>query len=300
MPVVTTLHTVLREPDSHQRRVMEEIAEIAARLVVMSRHSCRLLQEVFRVPESKIDVIPHGVPDLPLADSRLFKAPLGIETQTVLLSFGLLSPNKGLENVIRALPQIVSRHKEVVFLIVGATHPHLMRREGDRYRCELHSLARSLGVEANVRFEHRFVRPDEMANYISAADIYITPYRHEAQVSSGTLAYALGAGKAIISTPYWHAAELLADGRGVLVPFEDPAAIAEKTIDLLENEVSRHAMRQRAYQYGRTMVWRNVARRYMKSFQSALSERHRISSSSPASSTSAADFYATAYGQRAG
>jgi glycosyltransferase involved in cell wall biosynthesis len=272
MPLVTTLHTVLQEPDVNQRRVMEEIAALSSRLIVMSRHSARLLQDVFRVPTDKIDLIHHGVPDLPFTDSSLFKASFGIEGKMVLLTFGLLSPNKGIENVIAALPEIVSRRKNVVFLIVGATHPHIMRREGDRYRRQLQTLARDLGVEANIQFHHRFVRPDEMADFIGAADIYITPYRHEAQVSSGTLAYALGAGKAIISTPYWHAAELLANGRGVLVPFQDPNAIAQKAIGLLENEDSRYVMRKRAYMFARAMVWKNVARLYMESFQRAKSD----------------------------
>jgi glycosyltransferase involved in cell wall biosynthesis len=269
MPVVTTLHTVLSQPDASQRRVMEEIARISARLVGMSRHSSRVLQEVFKVPATKIDLIHHGVPDLPFADSETCKTALGLESKTVLLSFGLLSPNKGIENIIAALPEIVSRNKNATLLVVGATHPHLMRQEGDRYRRQLQTLAQTLGVDSHVKFHHQFVSPADMARFIGAADIYITPYRHEAQVCSGTLAYALGAGKAIISTPYWHAAELLANGRGVLVPFEAPNAIAAQTIRLMENDGLRHAIRKRAYLYGRTMIWRNAARRYRESFQRA-------------------------------
>ena len=273
MPVVTTLHTVLREPDSNQRIVMDEIAALSDRLIVMSEHSSQLLQEVFGVAEEKIDVIPHGVPDLPFGDPNYYKDSSGTEGKAVLLTFGLLSPNKGIESVIEALPRVVAEHPEAVYVIVGATHPHIRRREGDQYRLQLQALARKLGVERNVIFHNRFVSPEEMAQFVGSADIYITPYRHEAQAVSGTLAYALGAGKAIISTPYWHAAELLAEGRGVLVPFEDSDAIATATIELLDNEVARHAMRKRAYLYGRDTVWNKAAESYMSTFVRARSDR---------------------------
>jgi len=273
MPVVTTLHTVLREPDAMQRAVMDEIAVLSDRLIVMSEHSSQLLQEVFRVPEEKIDVIPHGVPDLPFGDPNYYKDSSGTEGRAVLLTFGLLSPNKGIERVIEALPRIVAEHPDVMYMVVGATHPHIRRREGDRYRLQLQALARKLGVERNVIFHNRFVSPEEMAQFVGSADIYITPYRYEAQAVSGTLAYALGAGKAIISTPYWHAAELLADGRGVLVPFEDSDAIATVAIELLDNEVARHAMRKRAYLYARDTVWSKAAESYMSTFVRARSDR---------------------------
>src|ERR1700724_939042 len=219
MPVITTLHTVLREPNPDQRLVMEEIAAISDRLIVMSQLSSQFLQEIFKVPGSKIDMVPHGVPDLPFLDPNFYKDRFGVEGKAVLLTFGLLSPNKGIENVIRALPQILSKHENVVYLVAGATHPHILRREGDKYRASLQALAKEVGVESQVMFHDRFVTPEEMAEFIGAADIYITPYRYEAQVVSGTLAFALGAGKAIISTPYWHALELLDDRRGALVPF---------------------------------------------------------------------------------
>ena len=222
MPVVTTLHTVLREPDPDQRIVMEEIAELSDRLIVMSQLSSQFLQEIFKVPGSKIDMVPHGVPDLPFMDPNFYKDRFGVEGKAVLLTFGLLSPNKGIENVIQAMPDILAKHKNVVYMVAGATHPHILRREGDLYRNYLQALAKEVGVESNVIFHNRFVSPAEMVEYIGAADIYITPYRHEAQVVSGTLAYALGAGKAIISTPYWHAIELLDDRRGALVPFQNP------------------------------------------------------------------------------
>src|SRR5207244_2147819 len=259
MPVITTLHTVLREPSLDQRLVMEEIAAVSDRLVVIGERSAQILQEIFKVPGDKIDFIPHGVPDLPFVDPNFYKDRFRTEGKAVLLTFGLLSPNKGIENVIQALPRILSQHDDVVYMVAGATHPHVLRRDGEEYRTYLQALAKDLGVESHVIFHNQFVSAEEMVELISAADIYITPYRHEEQVVSGTLAYALGAGKAIISTPYWHALELLDDRRGALVPFGNPIAIAEKTIELLDNDAARHAMRKRAYLYARNMVWERVA-----------------------------------------
>jgi glycosyltransferase involved in cell wall biosynthesis len=273
MPVVTTLHTVLREPNPDQMLVMEEIAEISDRLIVMSELSSQFLQEIFKVPGSKIDMVPHGVPDLPFLDPNFYKDRFGVEGKAVLLTFGLLSPNKGIENVIQALPQILSKHKNVVYMVAGATHPHILRREGDKYRASLQALAKEMGVDSQVIFHNRFVSPEEMVEFIGAADIYITPYRHEAQVVSGTLTYALGAGKAIISTPYWHAIELLDDRRGALVPFQNPDAIAHKAVELLDTPAIRHAMRKRAYLFAREMIWKRVAQGYMESFARVRSDR---------------------------
>jgi glycosyltransferase involved in cell wall biosynthesis len=275
MPFVTTLHTVLRDPDRDQRAVMEEIATLSDRLIVMSQQSRDILQETFHVPSDKIDLIPHGIPDLPFTDPTFYKDGFGTEGKDVLLTFGLLSPNKGIENVIKALPSILAKHSNVVYMVSGATHPHVLRQEGDRYRQYLKTLAKDIGVEANVIFRNRFVSPQEMMELIGAADIYITPYKHKAQVVSGTLAYALSAGKAIISTPYLHAIELLDDERGALVPFDDPEAIAAKTVELLDNGTARHAMRKRAYLYARDMVWSRVAQKYMKSFERIYNERSR-------------------------
>jgi glycosyltransferase involved in cell wall biosynthesis len=275
MPVVTTLHTVLREPNADQRIVMEEIAALSDRLIVMSRQSSEILQEVFHVPLSKIDLIPHGIPNVAFTDPSFYKDGFGTEGKDVLLTFGLLSPNKGIENVIHALPSILSRHSNVVYMVSGVTHPHVLRRDGDKYRQSLQNLAKELGVESNVIFRNRFVSPQELVELIGGADIYITPYRHKGQVVSGTLAYALSAGKAIISTPYLHAIELLDEERGVLVPFDDPQAIADKTIELLDHPTARHAMRKRAYLYTRDMVWNRVAQQYMKSFERVYNERLR-------------------------
>ena len=273
MPVVTTLHTVLSQPDIHQRFVMQQIAARSERLIVMSEYSSRVLQNVFGVPGERIDLIPHGIPDLAFVEPDVYKDSLSLGGKSVLLTFGLLSPNKGFESVIQSLPRILSHHSNVVYVIAGATHPQVRAREGDRYREQLQALARELGVEREVVFHNRFFSPREMAALVGSADIYITPYCHEAQAVSGTLAYAMGAGKAIISTPYWHAAELLDDGRGALVPFGDSDAIAVAAIELLDNDAKRQAMRKRAYLYARKMVWNRVAQSYTRSFVRARVDR---------------------------
>jgi len=275
MPFVTTLHTVLREPNPEQRAVMEEVASLSDRLIVMSQNSAEILEEVFHVPSDKIDLIPHGIPNLPFTDPNFYKDGFGTEGKNVLLTFGLLSPNKGIENVIKALPKILTRHGNVVYMISGVTHPHILRREGDKYRNYLQNLGKELGVEDHVIFRNRFESPQDLVELIGAADIYITPYKHKGQVVSGTLAYALSAGKAIISTPYLHAIELLDGERGALVPFDDPEAIAEKTIALLDDDTARHAMRKRAYLYARDMVWNRAAQKYMQSFERIYNERLR-------------------------
>jgi glycosyltransferase involved in cell wall biosynthesis len=273
MPLVTTLHTVLREPDANQRAVLEEIAGLSDRLVVMSEQAAEFLREVYRVPGAKIDIIPHGVPDFQFMDPNYFKDRFGAEGKSVLLTFGLLSPNKGIENVIRALPAILARHPNLVYIVSGVTHPHIRKREGERYREELQGLAEQLGVSSSLMLVNRFVSAEELVEHVGAADIYITPYRQEAQIVSGTLAIALGAGKAIVSTPYWHAKELLADYRGVIVPFESPEAIAEAVIGLLDSDGERHAMRKRAYLHSRETIWPKTAQKYMASFQRARFER---------------------------
>ena len=273
MPLVTTLHTVLREPNANQRSVLEEIAGLSDRLVVMSELAAELLRAIYAVPAGKIDVIPHGVPEMHFMDPNYFKDRFGTEGKSVLLTFGLLSPNKGIENVIYALPEILKRHPNVVYMVSGVTHPHIRRRDGESYREGLKELAAQLGASSQLMFNNRFVSAEELVEHVGAADIYITPYRQEAQVVSGTLAIALGAGKAIISTPYWHAKELLANGRGMIVPFDDPNSIADAVVRLLENDAERHAMRKRAYLHSRETTWPKTARAYMATFQRARFER---------------------------
>ena len=275
MPVVTTLHTVLTDPNKDQRLVMTELVELSDRLVVMSQHAAHYLEEIYRVPAEKIDFIPHGIPDVSFVDPNFYKDRFNVEGKQVMLTFGLLSPNKGIENVIRAMPKILEKYPDVVYIVLGATHPHVLRQQGESYRQTLEELAIGLGVEESVIFHNRFVPLEELLEFIGAADIYITPYLNPSQIVSGTLAYTVGAGKAVISTPYWYAEELLADARGVIVPFQDWDSIANQVINLLENEVERHAIRKRAYLYGREMVWSQVAQRYIESFQRAREGRKR-------------------------
>lgn len=274
VPIVTTLHTVLREPNPDQRRVLEEIATLSDRLVVMSDRASEFLQSIYHVPAEKIDVIPHGIPDQPFVDPSFYKDVFGVEGKTVLLTFGLLSANKGIENVIEALPAIVEKYPNVVYIVLGATHPHVLRHEGEAYRMSLEKLVREKDVEKHVIFCNRFVELDELIQFIGAADIYITPYLDPVQIVSGTLAYTVGAGKAVISTPYWYAQEMLDHQRGVLVPFRDSQALASAVINLLDDEPTRHAIRKRAYLFGRNMIWSQVAQHYMESFTRARNEHH--------------------------
>ena len=277
VPLVSTFHTLLRNPNPDQRRVMQELVQQSTRLVVMTRRGQEILEEVYQTPTSKIDVIPHGIPDVPFIDPNYFKDQFGVEGKLVLLTFGLLSPNKGIEHVLNAMPEILAEFPNVVYIVLGATHPNLVRDQGEVYRTRLERLAKKNRIEKNVIFYNRFVDIEELKEFIGAADIYVTPYLHEAQITSGTLAYAFGAGKAIVSTPYWHAQELLSDGRGALVPFADPSAIAQQVIELLRDERRRHSMRKSAYKLGREMVWNRVGQMYMNSFAQARVERAGIS-----------------------
>ena len=267
MPVVITLHTLLREPKADQRRVMHELVALSTRLVVMTERGRQMLQEIYQAPPAKIDLIPHGIPDVGFVDPTHFKDQFGVEGRVVLLTFGLLSPNKGIEYVLNALPHILAEFPDVVYIVLGATHPNELREHGEAYRLSLEILAKKNKLEKNVIFYNRFVELENLKEFIGAADLYITPYLNEAQITSGALAYTFGAGKVVVSTPYWHAAELLAEDRGVLVPFGDAPAIAREVIGLLRDDTRRHAIRKNAYKLGREMVWSNVARLYMRSFE---------------------------------
>ena len=268
IPVVSTLHTIIASPNAVQRTVMDALIGMSERLVVMSSDSAALLQEVHGVPENKIDVIPHGIPIVP---ERHSKDRLGVEGRSVILTFGLLSPDKGIEFVIDAMPAILAQHPNTVYIVLGATHPHVKQRHGETYRHMLESRAERLGVGANVIFHNRFVSHEELVEFLSAADIYITPYLKEEQSTSGTLAYAVGCGKAVVSTPYRYARELLAEGRGVLVPWRDSGAIAHEIVELLDHPEKRLELQNRAAAFGRSMSWPIVARRYVESFQRARS-----------------------------
>ena len=267
MPVVTTLHTILREPKADQRRVIRELVALSTRLVVMAKRGRQMMQEIYQAPPAKIDLIPHGIPDVGFVDPTDFKDQFGVEGRMVLLTFGLLSPNKGIEYVLNALPNIVAEFPDVVYIVLGATHPKELREHGEAYRLSLEILAKKNRLEKNVIFYNRFVELENLKEFVGAADLYITPYLNEAQITSGTLAYTFGAGKVVVSTPYWYAAELLAEDHGVLVPFGDAQAIAAEVIGLLRDDTRRQAIRKNAYKLGREMVWNNVARLYMRSFE---------------------------------
>ncbi len=276
MPVITTLHTVLKNPSARQRRVMDELLSLSDYAVVMTEKAVDILKAVNKIPESKIRLVPHGIPDVSFIDPNFYKDQYGVEGKTTLLTFGLLAPHKGIEVVLRALPKVIKEHPNAVYIVVGATHPNLLRHEGEAYRLFLQRLCDELGISRNVIFHNRFVSPEELKELLVLADIYITPYLQEAQVTSGTLAYSFGVGNAVISTPYWHAAELLADGRGILVPFNDPEATGQAITRLISNENERNAMRKNAYLLGRDMIWSNAALKYASIFEEAKTKRPTV------------------------
>jgi hypothetical protein len=272
---VTTLHTVLAEPSPAQYDVMSEIIDASTKMIVMAEKGHQLLRSVHNVPRRKIEIIPHGIPDFPFLETHHAKAKLGLVGKTIL-TFGLLSPSKGIENVIDAMPTIIKSCPNAMYVILGATHPNLVRNEGEAYREKLTARVRELGIEGHVIFYNQFVDQAMLLDFISMCDVYVTPYLNEAQMTSGTLAYSFGLGKAVVSTPYWHAKELLADGRGILVPFGDAEAIGREVSSLLTDDVRRLAMRKRAYAASRSMTWAQTAKRYASVFaashESALHE----------------------------
>ncbi len=275
MPIITTLHTVLKDPAEDYRDVMCQIAELSDRLVVMSVKGRQFLKDIYGVPGEKIRFVHHGIPDTPFIDPNFYKDKFGVEGKKVLLTFGLLSPNKGIEYMIKALPAVIKKHPDVSYIILGATHPHIRKVKGEEYRIQLQQLAQNLGVGEHVIFQNRFVDIKELCEFLGAADIYITPYVEEAQITSGTLAYAMGTGKATVSTPYWYAGEMLAEGRGRIVPFNNTDALAGEIIELLSNDTERHAMRKKAYTFTREAVWKEVARRYIQICSEAKQEREQ-------------------------
>lgn len=266
MPVITTMHTLLENPDPDQRRVTLGLIKRSDRVIVMAHKGKEILQRVYGAPAEAIDVVPHGIPEVPFSDTGRVKKQFGLSDRRVLLTFGLIGPGKGIEYAIQALPGIVRRHPNVVYVVLGATHPHLIARDGERYRLRLQHMAEDLGVSKHIIFDNRFVTIDELRDFIAATDIYLTPYISESQITSGALAYVYGSGHAVVSTPYWHAKELLNDGKGVLVPFRDAAAIAEGVCGLLEEPERMNAMKTTAYAVGRTMLWPAIADQYLKIF----------------------------------
>ena len=272
VPVVTTLHTVLENPSQGQKKVLKEIGQLSARIVVMSHRAIKMLREGYDVEESKVVMIPHGIPDVPFMDPNYYKAKFNVEGRRVILTFGLLGPDKGIDSAIKAMKTVVTKHPDVVYMILGATHPHILRYHGEEYRVNLRRMVDALGLEDHVMFQNRFVNLEELCEFLGMADIYVTPYLKREQITSGTLAYSLGAGKAVVSTPYWYAEEMLAEDRGVLVPFNDPTALANGLIDLLDDNVRIHVIRKNAYDFCRSMIWQEVSRRYIALFQEVIRE----------------------------
>jgi glycosyltransferase involved in cell wall biosynthesis len=273
MPIVTTLHTVLAEPSPAQHRVLSRIVAVSTAVIVMAEKGRELLQSQYAVPADKIKVIPHGIPDSPFVEPDSVKTRRGFSGRSVILTFGLLSPDKGIEVMIEAMPAIVQRRADAVYVVLGATHPNLVRSEGEAYRERLQARVRQLGIEDHVVFLDQFVDQETLIDFISMCDVYVSPYLKVAQMTSGTLAYSFGLGKAVVSTPYWHAQELLAGGRGVLVPFGDADAIGREIADLLTDDARRRAMRQRAYSHSRGMTWARIAERYVAVFDEARGRR---------------------------
>jgi glycosyltransferase involved in cell wall biosynthesis len=266
-PVVSSLHTILERPNDDQRCVFEKLIARSGRVIVMAERGRRMLRDIWGVPAEKIVLVPHGAPDLPMTDTAADKTRLGFAGRQVLFTFGLLSPNKGIETAIRAMPAIAAAHPDALYVVLGATHPHLIAKEGEAYRQSLQDLVDELGVRRNVRFINAFTDTPKLMEYLRAADIYVTPYLNEAQITSGTLSYAAALGKPIISTPYWHAQELLANGQGMLTPFGDSTAIAEAAIDLLSHPERLEALRRRIYDATRGTVWSHLAERYVQTFE---------------------------------
>ncbi|MFX0186447.1 MAG: glycosyltransferase family 4 protein [Candidatus Hodarchaeota archaeon] len=273
MPIVTTLHSILPNPHPQQKKIIETINQISDKIVVMSKKAKLFLNEVYGVANEKITLIHHGIPDVPFIDPNFFKDQFGVEGKDVILTFGLLNPGKGIEFMIEALPEIIQKYPDVIYIVLGATHPNIIKEQGEKYRHSLQRKARDLGVENNILFHNRFVDLEELCEFLGAANVYVSPYINKDQIISGTLAYAIGAGKAIISTPYWYAEESLAGGRGIIVPFKNHKLLAKAIIDLLDNETERHAMRKKAYLYSREMIWKQVATEYLKIFHEILKKR---------------------------
>ncbi len=266
-PVITTLHTILEEPPKAYSDSLTDVCEASDKVIVMNKRGIRILRHIYGVAEEKIELIPHGIPDLPFADSNYYKRKLGMLGRKTILTFGLLSRNKGIEVMLRALPTIVKADPSILYIVLGATHPEVLRHEGQDYKYQLERMILDLGLQKNVVFHNSFVSDEELFQFLGAADVYVTPYLHREQLTSGTLAFAVGAGKAVVSTPYWAAEELLAQGRGKLVRFGDSKHLARSILEILSDDSLFLRIRKRAYEYGRSMIWPKVGQAYWDLFE---------------------------------
>jgi glycosyltransferase involved in cell wall biosynthesis len=263
-PLISILHTILKDPSYVQRIIIREIAEQSSKIIVMSKRAVDFLTNIYDVPAEKIQIIEHGVPDLEAPEINPVKSLSQFKNHRVLLTFGLLSRNKGLETVIKALPKIVEKHPDVMYVVLGNTHPGVIKSSGEEYRDNLKSLAAQLKVSQHLSFINQFVAEDELIDYLTATEIYVTPYLNEAQITSGTLSYAVGAGAAVVSTPYWHATELLDNGRGRLFDFKDSDGLAEIINELLDNKAVLNELKENAYEYGLHLRWPVIGAEYIK------------------------------------
>lgn len=268
-PLISILHTILKDPSYVQRIIIREIAEQSSKIIVMSNRAVEFLTTIYDIPAEKIQIIEHGVPDLEAPKINPVKNLSQFKNHRVLLTFGLLSRNKGLETVVKALPKIVEKHPDVMYVVLGNTHPGVIKSSGEEYRDHLKTLAASLKVSQHLSFINKFVAEDELINYLTAAEVYVTPYLNEAQITSGTLSYAVGAGAAVVSTPYWHATELLADGRGRLFDFKNADALAETVNELLDDKTVLNELKENAYEYGLHLRWPATGAEYIKVAQEA-------------------------------
>ncbi len=283
-PIITTLHTILDEPDTDTYTSLVDVCKASYKVVTMNKRGLAMLKDIYGISGKKVELIPHGIPDLPFVDSNYYKHKFGLEGRKTILTFGLISRNKGIEVMLKAMPKIIKAEPSVVYIVLGMTHPSILKHEGESYRFRLQRMVKELGLEDHVIFHNRFVNDEELHNFLCAADIYVTPYLNKEQLTSGTLSFAVGTGKAVVSTPYWAAMELLSDGRGKLVRFGDWPQIAKDIIEILKKETLFYSLRRRAYDYGRSSTWPKIGQAYWKLFSAKRVPVH-ITAKKPLSAT---------------